>query len=141
MNDYEMPNHIIVEFHCKHTHKSQPVPSLHVFIVCRTQKGFVTGETPKDDVPVVFIGPKDDKFNLVIYRVQDTTCIFLVEPSSITDASFSKNLGTFISHQIDFLSPILEEHYAKKHKLNNIETPAYCFSALKINIGMCILTT
>jgi len=87
--------------------------------VNRVQKGFVTGENPKEDIPVVFIGAKDERFNIVILKAQDTTCIFLVEMSTTNDASFGRNLGTFITHQIDFLGPILEDHYSKKHNFED----------------------
>jgi hypothetical protein len=51
------------------------------------------------------------------YQLQESTCIFLVDPTS--DASFYKNLGSFITHQIEFLAPILEDHYLKKHSFED----------------------
>jgi len=44
----------------------------------------------------------------------DITCLLLVDTTTPLDIPFFKSLGSFISGQLEFLAPILEEHYYKK---------------------------
>jgi len=86
----------------------------------RASSGFVTGpENLKDKnskikVSTVFMGQKDESFNLVIFRMHDITCMLLVETDAGNDFLLYKNMGSFVSGQLDLLVPILEENYYKK---------------------------
>eukprot|EP01119_Soliformovum_irregulare_P002749 TRINITY_DN13004_c0_g1_i1.p1 TRINITY_DN13004_c0_g1~~TRINITY_DN13004_c0_g1_i1.p1 ORF type:complete len:451 (-),score=121.75 TRINITY_DN13004_c0_g1_i1:246-1577(-) len=82
-------------------------------------EGFLTGPDPKNldaefEVPKIWVGKDANESRLVIYMLHDVTCFLMVED---VNASFFKNLGSFISHQIDFLAPILEENYFRKQSL------------------------
>jgi len=82
-------------------------------------EGFLTGPNPSDnnaeyEVPKVWVGRTAEQMRLVIYQSRDVTCFLIVED---VDRPFFNALGHFISHQIDFLAPILEENYFRKQSL------------------------
>jgi len=83
------------------------------------QEGFITGPENVEDgktkfnVPSVYIGQKDELFDMVIYRLQEITTVFLIDAHT-NDRNFFKQLDSFIATQYDFLAPILEDHYLKK---------------------------
>eukprot|EP01118_Nematostelium_gracile_P018295 TRINITY_DN8091_c0_g1_i1.p1 TRINITY_DN8091_c0_g1~~TRINITY_DN8091_c0_g1_i1.p1 ORF type:complete len:444 (-),score=113.32 TRINITY_DN8091_c0_g1_i1:1241-2572(-) len=85
----------------------------------RTNNGFITGPenlTQKDckiNLPIVHIGPQDEKHVLIIYKMEDIILFFVAEPTA-NDFAFFKSLGAFINDQLEFLVPILNDHYQKK---------------------------
>jgi hypothetical protein len=44
----------------------------------------------------------------------DTTCLFLVRDATKLDARFFTELRTFVTPQLEFLTPILTDHWTKK---------------------------
>ena len=112
---------------------SETNTTISTFIpISKVQKGFITGNSDKE-VPFVYIG-KDEKLQLIICKLNEIICIFLLNPNSDnstnnnnnnsmnnsnntanSDTNFSKNLSSFIIQQLEYLSPILEDHYTKKH--------------------------
>jgi len=95
-------------------------PPANPFInVNRVQDGFIVG--PKNlkeangpvSLPLVYIG-KAEAYQLVVFSIQESMCLFFLHKDAELDLNFFRTLGSFISQQINFLAPILEEHYQKK---------------------------
>lgn len=58
--------------------------------------------------------PDGDFYNLIIFQMLDTTCLFLVRDATKLDARFFTELRTFVTPQLEFLTPILTDHWTKK---------------------------
>jgi len=85
----------------------------------RVREGFVTGPSANSEnaslnVPTVYLTANDKPYSMVIFTFKDITYVFLIDPSGSSDLSFYKTVGSFVMQQLDFLAPILEDHYLRK---------------------------
>eukprot|EP00026_Physarum_polycephalum_P005608 Phypoly_transcript_05643.p1 GENE.Phypoly_transcript_05643~~Phypoly_transcript_05643.p1 ORF type:complete len:468 (+),score=65.36 Phypoly_transcript_05643:144-1547(+) len=85
----------------------------------RGRQRFVTGpERLSDDSPIsapkVYIGPESKEYYLIVYELADIISLLLVDAIALKDHSLFQQLDTFIAPHINFLSPILAEHYSRK---------------------------
>jgi len=86
----------------------------------RGRTRFVTGPDdlvdPKANIaaPKVFVGPDSREYYLIVYELSDILSLLLVESSALKDHSLYQQLDSFIAPHINFLSPILQEHYLRK---------------------------
>jgi hypothetical protein len=85
----------------------------------RGRQRFVTGpEKMTDDSPIsaprVYIGPDSKEYYLIVYELADIVSLLLVDALALKDRSLFQQLDTFIVPHINFLSPILAEHYSRK---------------------------
>lgn len=89
-------------------------------IKIRGRQRFVTGpedlNDPKSPIraPKVYVGPDNKEYCLIVYELADIISLLLVEPSALKDHSLFHQLDHFIAPHINFLSPILSEHYLRK---------------------------
>jgi len=87
----------------------------------RGRVGFVTGpEDPNNPntgivAPRVFVGSNSQQFCLIVYELHDILSLFLIEKSSLYELSLYQQLDAYIVPHLNFLAPVLSEHYTRKH--------------------------
>jgi len=88
----------------------------------RRKQGFLTG--PEDlihpvtpiSAPCVHVGlGSGSSYHLIVHELQDIISLFLVDSSSLQQILLYQQLDSFVSPHITFLSPILGDHYLRKH--------------------------
>jgi len=85
----------------------------------RGRVGFVTGpddlnSTALITAPRVFVG-NNQQYYLIVYELQEILSLFLVEQSALQDYSLYQQLDAYIAPHLNFLAPILADHYTRKH--------------------------
>ncbi|KAL6054761.1 vacuolar fusion protein ccz1, variant 2 [Balamuthia mandrillaris] len=83
--------------------------------------GYVTGPLDLNDkethisCPFVFLGPTNERHRLIIYEHEHMFCLFFIKgDSSKLNTTFFSNLKSFILPQLQFLKPILGDHWDRK---------------------------
>ncbi|PRP76652.1 aspartate kinase [Planoprotostelium fungivorum] len=87
----------------------------------KTLSGHSLTATTTEDIralPLIYIGPKEEKLALIMYQIGQITVTFMVGETEggkekQLDANFCKSLGTFVIHQMTFASS-LEELYNRR---------------------------
>jgi len=91
----------------------------------KTKSGFLKGPENLTDpntqvtAPLVFIGPEPKQYYLIIYQQQDITCMFLINSADLKNIAFYRQLTDCVKTHIDFLSPIIAEHYSRKQGVDD----------------------